>query len=95
MPELAPWALPFIVEVKVSVGQFQYPFNVAVLADDINHAAQAACLNVAQSVSADRANVILELAGHGAFDAPVAGIVHSGCHFVGYQSFRCFEQFDG
>src|SRR5690554_6461835 len=84
MAQLAPRPFAFVVKVHMSVGQFQYPFNVAMLADDVDHAAQATGFHAAEWVAADGTDVVLELAGHGAFDAPVAGVVHSGCNFVGY-----------
>src|SRR5258708_9575835 len=39
--------------------------------------------------------MVFELAGDGAFDRPVAGIVDARRHFVGQQTAVTFEQFDG
>src|SRR5690554_8176373 len=89
MAQLAPRPFAFVIKVHMSVGQFQYPFNVAMLADDVDHAAQAPGFHTAERVAADGTDVVLELAGHGAFDASVASFFHSGCHSVGYHS-CCF-----
>jgi hypothetical protein len=39
--------------------------------------------------------MVLELAGDGAFDGPVAGIVDARGHFVGEELALVFEKFDG
>src|SRR5260370_41917256 len=49
----------------------------------------------AEREAEDGAKMILELAGDGAFDGPVAGIVDARGHFVGEELALVFEKFDG
>jgi hypothetical protein len=49
----------------------------------------------AERQARDGANVIFELAGVGAFDGPVAGVVHTWRHFVRDQLATLHEEFDG
>ena len=76
----------------MGVGQFEDSLDVAVLSDDIDHAAQTTWSNIAKRVPAYRANVVLELAGHRAFDGPVPRVVNPGRHLVGDQAIGCLEQ---
>src|SRR5260370_1203375 len=49
----------------------------------------------AEREAEDGAEVVLELAGDGAFDGPVAGIVGARGHFVGEELALVFGKFDG
>ena len=74
-------------------GQTQRLLNRAGLADDVDHGApRADGTRAAQRKTDQRAHMVLELAGVGPLDAPVAGIVHPGRHLVGHQSVGGVEQ---
>ena len=49
----------------------------------------------AERQAGDGAHVVLELAGVGAFDGPVAGVVHARRHFVGDELAALHEELDG
>jgi len=49
----------------------------------------------AEREAEDGAKMILELAGDGALDGPVAGIVNARGHFIGEEFALMFEEFNG
>ncbi len=81
--EFAAEAGGFAVEVEVGVGDGEDFGGIGEVADEIEHGAMACGSRRAEGKAEDGAEVIFELAGDGAFDGPVAGIVDAGGHFVG------------
>src|SRR6266481_6151736 len=85
----------FAVEVEVGIGDGEDFGRFGEVADEIEHGAVAGRAGRAEREAEDGAEMILKLAGDGAFDGPVAGIVDAGGHFVGEKLAMVFEKFDG
>jgi hypothetical protein len=85
----------FAVEMEVGVGDSENFGGIGEIADQIEHGAVAGGAGGAEREPQDGAEMVLELAGDGAFDGPVAGIVDARGHFVGEESAAGFEEFDG
>jgi hypothetical protein len=93
--EFAAGARGFAIEVKMGIGDGENLPGVGEIADEIEHGAMAGGSCGAEREAKDGAEMVLELAGDGAFDGPVAGIVDAGSHFVGEEFALAFEEFDG
>lgn len=85
----------FSVEVEVGVRDGEDFGGFGEVADEIEHGAVTGGSGGAEREAEDGAEMVLELAGDGAFDGPVAGIVDARGHFVGEQFALVFEEFDG
>src|ERR1700694_5807413 len=83
------------VEVEVSVGDGEDFGRIGEGADEIKQGAVAGRSRGAERQAEDGAEMVLELAGDGAFDRPVAGIVDTRSHFIGEKLALVFEEFDG
>ena len=81
--EFAAGAGRFAVEMKVGVGDGEDFGGFGEFADEIEHGGMAGESGGAEGHAEDGAKVILELAGDGAFDGPMAGIVDARGHFIG------------
>jgi len=93
--ELAGGARGFAVEVEVGVRNGEDFSGFGEVADEVEHGAVAGRSRGTEREAEDGAEVVLELAGDGAFDGPVSGIVDPWSHFVGEQFALVFEEFDG
>src|SRR6266852_2022386 len=85
----------FAVEVEVGIGDGEDFGRFGEVADEIEHGAVAGRAGRAEREGEDGAEMILKLAGDGAFNGPVAGIVDAGGHFVGEEIAVVLEKFDG
>src|SRR3546814_5043699 len=75
-----------MMEVAGAVGE-QRGHAVDVAADQVAHGdGEPRRGGVAERQAGDGADVIFELAGHGALDRPVAAVVDARRHFVEYRS---------
>src|SRR5882762_5415098 len=95
MAEFAPGAGGFAVEVEVGVGDGENFGGFREVADEIEHGAVAGGCGGAKREAEDGAEMILKLAGDGAFDGPVAGIVDARSHFVNEKFSLVFKEFKG
>src|SRR6266404_3366081 len=95
MAELAAGAGGFAVEMEMSVRDGEDFGGFGEFADEIKHGGMAGESRGAEGEAEDRAEMIFELAGNGAFDGPVAGIVDARGHFVGEQAAIVLEELDG
>jgi hypothetical protein len=93
--ELAAGARGFAIEMKMRVGDGEDFGGFGKIADEIEHRAVAGGSSGAEGKAEDGAEMIFELAGNGAFDGPVAGIVNAGRHFVGEKFALVLEELDG
>ncbi len=93
--KFAAGARRFPVEVEVGVGDGEDFGGIGEVADEVEHGAVAGRSCGAKGETEDGAEMILELAGDGAFDGPMAGIVDARCHFVGEELAPVFEKFKG
>src|SRR5260370_28663538 len=93
--EFAAGARGFAVEMEVGVGDGEDFGGFGEVADEIEHGAVAGGSRGAEREAEDGAKMVFELAGDGAFDGPVAGIVDAGSHFIGKKLALVFEKFDG
>jgi hypothetical protein len=93
--EFAARAWGLSIEVKMGVGNGEDFGGFGEIADEIDHGGIAGGARGAEGKAEDGAEMILKLAGDGAFDGPVAGIVDARGHFVGEESAGVFEEFDG
>src|SRR5260370_22699555 len=93
--EFAAGARGFAVEVEVGVGDGEDFGGFGEVSDQIQHGAVAGWSRGAERKAEHGAKMILELAGDGAFDGPVAGIVDARGHFIGEEFAPVFEEFDG
>jgi hypothetical protein len=84
----------FAIEVEVGVGDGEDFGGVREVANEVEHGAVAGEPGGAKRETEDSAEVILKLAGDGAFDGPVAGIVDARSHFVGEKHALMLEKFD-
>src|SRR5258707_7226925 len=95
MAEFAAGARGFAVEMEVRIGDGENFGGFGEVADEIEHGAVAGGSRGAEREAEDGAEMVLELAGDGAFDGPVAGIVNTWSQFVGKEFATVFEKFDG
>jgi hypothetical protein len=93
--EFAAGAGGFAIEMEVGVGDGQDFGGFGEVADEIEHGAVASGSRRAEGKAEDGAEMVFELAGDGAFDGPVAGIVDARGHFVGEELALVFEELDG
>src|SRR5882672_10065272 len=93
--EFAAGAGGFAVEMEVGVGDGEDFGGFGEFADEIEHGGMAGESRGAEGHAENGAEMIFELAGDGAFDGPVAGIVDARGHFVGEQAAIVLEEFDG
>src|SRR6266850_1708925 len=93
--EFAAGAGGLAVEMEVGVGDGEDFGGFGEFADEIEHGGMAGESRGAEGHAKDGAEMIFELAGDGAFDGPVAGIVDARGHFIGEQAAIVFEEFDG
>src|SRR6266481_9728898 len=93
--QFAAGARGFAVEVEVGVGDGEDFGGFGEVADEIEHGAVAGGSRGAEGQAEDGAEMVFELAGDGAFDGPVAGIVDARGHFIGEELALVFEKFDG
>ena len=93
--DLAARAEGFAVNVEVGIGDSEDVGWLGQFADQVEHGGLAQSSRVAERQAGYRAEMIFKLAGDGAFDTPVAGIVDTGSHLVGEQLAVTFEEFDG
>src|SRR5712664_1705680 len=93
--EFAAGAGGLAVEVEVSVRNGEDFRRFGEVADEIEHGAVAGGARGAEREAEDGAEMVFELAGDGAFDGPVAGIVDARSHFIGEKLAVVFKKFDG
>ena len=93
MAEFAAGARGFAVEMEMSVGDGEDFGGVGEVANQIEHGAVAGRAGRAEREAEYGAKMIFELAGDGAFDCPVAGIVHARRHFVGQKFVLMLKKF--
>jgi len=93
--QFAAGARGFAVEVEVGVGDGEDFRRIGEVADEIEHGAMAGGSRGAEREAEDSAEMVLELAGDGTFDGPVAGVVDARSHFIGEELALVFEKFDG
>src|SRR5260370_39542633 len=91
--KVAAGARSFSVEVEVGVGDGEEFGGFGEVADEVEHGAVAGRSCGAEGETEDGAEMILELAGDGTLDGPVAGIVDARGHFVGEELAPMFEKF--
>ena len=95
MPELAARPLILAVVVEMETGNRQQGCAVRPGADDIDHRRMALGRSAAQGCAHEGADMVLELAGGGAFDGPMAAVVHPRCQLVDHEAVMNLEEFDG
>src|SRR5258708_17339342 len=95
MAEFAAGAGGFTVEMEVGVGDGENFGGFREVADEIEHGAVAGGCGGAEREAEDGAQMILKLAGDGAFDGPVAGIVDARSHFVNEKFPLVLKEFKG
>src|SRR5258708_26042375 len=95
MAEFAAGAGGSGVEGEVGVGDGENFGGFREVADEIEHGAVAGGCGGAKREAEDGAEMILKLAGDGAFDGPVAGIVDARSHFVNEKFSLVFKEFKG
>src|SRR5712671_5814962 len=95
MAEFAAGAGGFAVEVEVGVGDGEDFGGFGEVADEIEHGAVAGEPCRAEREAEDGAEMVLKLAGDGAFDGPVSGIVDARGHFVGEKFSLVLKKFKG
>src|SRR5712664_432482 len=93
MAEFAAGARGFAVEMEVRIGDGENFGGFGEVADEIEHGAVAGGSRGAEREAEDGAEMILKLAGDGAFDGPVAGIVDARSHFVTEKFSLVFKEF--
>src|SRR6266850_1246004 len=93
--EFAAGAGELAVEMEVGVGDGEDFGGFGEFADEIEHGGMAGESRGAEGHAKDGAEMIFELAGDGAFDGPVAGIVNARSHFVGEEQAIVLEKLDG
>ena len=93
--EFAAGAGRFAVEMQVRAGDGQDFGGGRSFADEIEHGGEAGGFGGAHRKIEDGAEMVFELAGDGAFNGPVTGIVDARGHFVGEEAALAFEKFDG
>ena len=81
--EFAAGARGLAVEMEMGVGDGEDFGGIGEIADEVEHGAVAGGCGGAEREAEDGAKMVFELAGDGAFNGPVAGIVDAGGHFVG------------
>jgi len=92
--ELAARARRLAVVVEVRAGHREDRVPVGHLADAVHHRARSACSGRPEGTTEDGAEMVLELAGLGAFDGPMARVVHPRRDLVREQLAVDLEQFD-
>ena len=95
MAEFAAGAGGFAVEMEVGVGDGEDFGGVGEVADEVEHGAVAGEPCRAEREAEDGPEMVLKLAGDGAFDGPVAGIVDARGHFVGEKFALVLKKFKG
>ena len=93
--EFAAEAGGFSVEMEVRVGDGEDFGGFREVADKIEHGAVSGRAGRAEREAENGAEMVLELAGDGTFDGPMAGIVDARGHFIGEEFTLMFEKFDG
>src|SRR5579871_3398801 len=93
--DLAPRPGPLAVVVQVQSPLSEQLALRRQRPDEVDHGAVAACIRRAERQIQDRTQMVLELAGGGALDGPVPGVVHARRHLVGNQFARTHEELDG
>src|SRR5262245_24641241 len=94
--ELAALAWLLVIKMRMGFGQPVHSVEVGGRgADDVQHCDITSRGRVAQGEAEAGAQVVLELAGRGALDAPVAGVVHARRHLVGQHGVAAEEELDG
>jgi hypothetical protein len=82
------------VEMEVRVGDGEDFGGIGKVSDEIEHGTVAGGSRGAERDAEHGTEMILELAGDGALNRPVAGIVDAWGHFVGQEIALVFEEFD-
>src|SRR3954471_13400880 len=95
MSELAVRPRLFAVTVKVYARHAQNVPELREGPDEVQHGAVTERPRAAERQAEDRSHVIFELAGLGAFDGPMAGIVDARRHLVRDQPPAGDEELDG
>jgi hypothetical protein len=95
MAEFAAGAGGLAIEVEVGVGDGEDFSGLWEVSDQIEHGAVAGEPRGAERKAERGAKMVLKLAGDGAFDGPMAGIVDPRGHFVGEELALMLEKFDG
>jgi hypothetical protein len=93
--EFAAGAGGFAVKMEVRVGDGEDFGGFGEVADEIEHGAMASGSRGTEREAEDSAEMVLELAGDGTFDGPVAGVVDARSHFIGEELALVFKKFDG
>src|SRR5712664_1353423 len=93
--EFAAGARGFAIEVEVGVGNGEDFSGIGEVADEVEHGAVAGGSRGAEREAKDGAEMVLELAGDGAFDGPVSGIVDARSHFVDEELSLVLKKFKG
>ena len=95
MADFAAGTERFAVNVEMRVWKGEDFGRLGQLADQVEHGGVAESASVAERKTGDSAEMVFKLAGDGAFDAPVSGIVDARGHFVGEEIAVAIEEFDG
>jgi len=95
MAEFAARAGGLAVEMEMGVRDREDFGGFGEIAYEIEHGAVAGEPGRAEREAEDGAEMVLELAGDGAFNRPVAGIVDARCHFVDEKLPLVFKEFKG
>jgi len=82
------------VEMEMGVGDSEDFGGFGEVTDKIEHGAVSCGARGAEREAENGAEMVFELAGDGAFDGPVAGIVDTRSHFVGEKLALVFEEFE-
>lgn len=92
--ELAARAGRFAVKMQMCVGDTEHFVHFGQFANEIDHGGKAHAGCGTERHVENGAEMIFELAGGGAFDGPVAGIVDAGSDFVGEERVADLEQLE-
>jgi len=94
MAEFAARAGGLAIEVEVGIRDSEDFGGFREVANQIEHGAVAGEPRGAERETENGAKMVLKLAGDGAFDGPMAGIVDPRGHFVGEELALMLEKFD-
>jgi len=94
MAELTSGTSNLSVEMQMSVRDGEDFRGFREVADEIDHRTVASVRGGAQRQAEDGAKMVFKLAGDGAFDGPVAGVMNAGSHLIGEEAPFIFEKFD-
>src|SRR6202795_2010969 len=86
MAQLAPRPGRLAVIVKCQSVDGQQAVSIGHVAEKIDHGRVPQRASAAERHAADRAKMVLKLAGDAPFDAPMSGIMNSRRHFIGEQT---------